>query len=203
MNAESVSRMTDADLLITLCGQQGRVMAKQSLPVLFGFRSGPQKSLFAGEEMAQYVANPQLAAAKELFLRAMHADMQTSRDAMSDPSSVRGYLCGRIGALMYEVFVVMFLDAQNRLIAAEEMFRGTLTQTSVYPREIVKRAIEHNAASVIFAHNHPSGNTTPSRADEQLTCTLKSALQLIDIRVLDHVIVSGNQSLSFAEHGLI
>lgn len=104
---------------------------------------------------------------------------------------------------MYEVFVVMFLDAQNRLIAAEEMFRGTLTQTSVYPREIVKRAIEHNAASVIFAHNHPSGNTTPSRADEQLTYTLKSALQLIDIRVLDHVIVSGNQSLSFAEHGLI
>jgi DNA repair protein RadC len=101
------------------------------------------------------------------------------------------------------VFLVVFLDAQNRLIAAEEMFRGTLTQTSVYPREIVKRSLAHNAAAVIFAHNHPSGLAEPSRADELLTSTLKQALALVDVKVLDHFVVGVASALSFAERGLL
>jgi DNA repair protein RadC len=101
------------------------------------------------------------------------------------------------------VFLVLFMDAQNRIITDEEMFSGTLTQTSVYPREIVKRALYHNAASVIFAHNHPSGVTAPSKADELLTAELKKALALIDVRVLDHFIVAGNETASFAQMGLL
>ncbi len=103
----------------------------------------------------------------------------------------------------YEVFVVLFLDSQNRLIAAEEMFRGTLAQTSVYPREVVKAALGHNAAAVIFAHNHPSGVAEPSRADEMLTTALKQALALIDCRTLDHVVVASDRTTSFAERGLL
>jgi DNA repair protein RadC len=101
------------------------------------------------------------------------------------------------------VFAVLFLDALQRLIACEEMFRGTLTQTSVYPREVVKRALELNTASVILSHNHPSGVLEPSRADELLTQTLKSSLQLVDVRVLDHVVVGRTGALSFAERGLM
>lgn len=102
-----------------------------------------------------------------------------------------------------EVFVVLFLDAQNRVQAQETLFEGTLTQTSVYPREVVKRALHHNAASVIFAHNHPSGIAEQSRADELITQALKKALDLVDIRVLDHFIVAGHQTMSFAERGLL
>ena len=100
-------------------------------------------------------------------------------------------------------FVVLFLDTQNRVIASEEMFRGSLTQTSVYPREVVKRALALNAASVILAHNHPSGSAEPSRADEFLTQTLKTALALVDVRVLDHLVVAGADVCSFAERGLV
>jgi len=122
---------------------------------------------------------------------------------LGSPPDVKNYLRLRIGALEHEVFVVLFLDSQCRLIACEEMFRGTLTQTSVYPREIVKAALHHNACSVILAHNHPSGVPEPSRADEFLTKTLKSALALIDVRVLDHVVVAVESTTSFAERGLI
>lgn len=101
------------------------------------------------------------------------------------------------------VFAVLYLDAQNRLIEAETPFFGTLTQTSVYPREIVRRALHHNASSVIFAHNHPSGKADPSQADMRLTCALKDALALVDVRVLDHFIVAGNMLLSFVEHGIL
>ena len=103
----------------------------------------------------------------------------------------------------HEIFVVVFLDSQNRLLAAEELFRGTLAQTSVYPREVVKTALAHNAAAVIFAHNHPSGVAEPSRADEALTQSLKQALSLVDVKVLDHFIVAGTSTLSFAERGLL
>ena len=103
----------------------------------------------------------------------------------------------------HEIFAVLFLDSQNRLIALEEMFRGTLTQTSVYPREVVLRALHHHAAAVVLTHNHPSGTVQPSRADEALTQTLKAALALVDVRVLDHVIVAPGQALSMAERGLI
>lgn len=124
-------------------------------------------------------------------------------DALSSPSAVRDYLRLLLADRRHEVFVVMFLDAQNRVIATEEMFRGTLTQTSVYPREVVIEALAHNAASVILCHNHPSGVAEPSRADEGLTQTLRQALALVDVRVLDHVIVAGAAALSFAERGLM
>jgi DNA repair protein RadC len=108
-----------------------------------------------------------------------------------------------IGTRPHEVFAVVFLDAQHRMIALEEMFRGTLTQTSVYPREVVTRAIQHQAAAVVLSHNHPSGNIEPSRADESLTQTLRAALALVDVRVIDHIIVAPGCSFSMAEGGLL
>lgn len=135
-------------------------------------------------------------------LRILDARMRTG-DPLSSPNAVRDFLRLKLAGLPYEVFFVIFLDAQNRVITAEEMFRGTLTQTSVFPREIVKAALVHNAASVIFAHNHPSGVAEPSHADENLTSTLKQALALVDVRVLDHFVLGGTSCLSFAERGLI
>lgn len=203
MNPSTIASLTDAELLVALCGPLGRTLAKRPLPEIFGFKVPRQKGLFASEDCAPYVVNAQIAVAKELYVRARHAEMREHGIALSTPNVVRDYLCGKIGGLDYEVFWVLFLDAQNRLIAAEEMFRGTLTQTSVYPREVVKRALALNASTVLLAHNHPSGAVEPSRADEAITRTLKTALQLVDVRVLDHIIVGGNQSLSFAERGLI
>ena len=119
------------------------------------------------------------------------------------PQAVKDYLRLQIGVLEHEVFCVVFLDAQHRLIAVQEMFRGTVTQTSVYPREVVKESLALNAAAVILAHNHPSGAAEPSRADEFLTQTLKSALALVDVRVLDHLVVAGADTVSMAERGLV
>ncbi len=145
-----------------------------------------------------------LQAAAELVRRSL-AEAMAHRDVLASPAAVRTYLRLMLARLEHEVFVVLFLDAQNRVIASEEMFRGTLTQTSVYPREVVKRTLELNAAAVILAHNHPSGLAEPSRADEALTQTLRASLALIDARVLDHFIVAGNGNsiLSFAERGLL
>jgi DNA repair protein RadC len=122
---------------------------------------------------------------------------------LSAPGAVRDYLRLLLHDRGHEVFVCVFLDAQHRVIACDELFRGTLSQTSVYPREVVKAALAHNAAAVIFAHNHPSGVAEPSRADELLTQTLKQALALVDVRVLDHFVVAGAGSVGFAERGLI
>jgi DNA repair protein RadC len=144
----------------------------------------------------------QLQAALELARRALDEQMRT-RDALSSPQSVRDYLRLTLSGRDYEVFMAVLLDAQNRVIAAEELFRGTLTQTSVYPREVVKFALAHGAAAIIFAHNHPSGLAEPSQADELLTRTLRQALALVDIRVLDHFIVGEGAAMSFAERGLI
>jgi DNA repair protein RadC len=138
----------------------------------------------------------------EMARRALHERMRDS-DALNSPAAVKDYLRLAIGRKHYEVFAVLFLDAQNRPIAVEELFRGTLTQTSVYPREVVVRALHHNAASLILAHNHPSGAAEPSNADQILTQALKNALALIDVRVLDHFIVGGDTVVSFAERGLI
>jgi DNA repair protein RadC len=124
-------------------------------------------------------------------------------DALVSPAAVRDYLQLRLAERPHEVFAVMFMDAQNRVIATEEMFRGTLTQTSVYPREVVIAALAHNAAAVILCHNHPSGAATPSRADELLTQTLRTALALVDVRVLDHFIVTRSAVTSMAELGLV
>lgn len=123
--------------------------------------------------------------------------------AMASPQDVKTFCRLKLARLEHEVFGVMFLDVQNRLIEFREMFRGTLTQTSVYPREVVKEAMELDAAAVILTHNHPSGDVNPSRADQALTQTLKSALALIDVRVLDHIIVSNAGALSMAEMGLL
>lgn len=125
------------------------------------------------------------------------------RDVFAKPDAVKDYLRLQAQGLTHEVFAVMYLDAHNRLIEYERMFRGTLTQTSVYPREVVKQALAMHAASLVLHHNHPSGMCQPSRSDEALTQTLKAALALVDIRVLDHVITSDEGSLSMAEMGLI
>ncbi len=119
------------------------------------------------------------------------------------PAVVKDYLKVHMSPLDYEVFMVIFVDAQHKLIACEQLFRGSLTQTSVYPREVVKRALVLNAGAVVLAHNHPSGSVEPSRADEMLTQTLKSALMLVDVRVLDHLVVAGDATVSFAERGLL
>jgi DNA repair protein RadC len=138
----------------------------------------------------------------ELARRAMGQQLR-ERAVFATPEAVKHYLQLHLSAKAHEVFAVLFLDVQNRLLAMEELFRGTLTQTSVYPREVVLRALHHQASAVVLAHNHPSGTVQPSRADEHLTQTLKSTLALIDVRVLDHVIVAPGQALSMAERGLL
>lgn len=139
-----------------------------------------------------------VAAAKEIL-----ATRMTLGSTLGTPGAVRDYLRLLLHNREHEVFVVVLLDAQHRVLVSEELFRGTLTQTSVYPREIVKIALRHNAAAVIFAHNHPSGVAEPSRADEALTSALKQALALVDVKVLDHFIVASGSALSFAERGLL
>ncbi len=144
----------------------------------------------------------ELAAVLELARRSM-AHQLREQPLFDTPGRVKDYLRLRLSTLRHEVFAVLFLDAQHQLLQMDEMFRGTLTQTSVYPREVVKRALELNAAAVVFAHNHPSGAAEPSRADEFLTQTLKSALALVDVRVLDHLVVGHTDVVSFAERGLL
>lgn len=144
----------------------------------------------------------QLQAIFEMSRRALAEELK-QKDALKSPKQVRDYLSLKLGNAPREIFMVLFLDAQNRIRAQENLFEGTLTQASVYPREVVKRALFHNAASVIFAHNHPNGIAEASQADKQLTQVLKSALSLLDIRVLDHFVVAGNDTISFAEQGLL
>ena len=124
-------------------------------------------------------------------------------EAMSSPQIVKDFLTIKLAELDHEVFFTLWLDGQHRVIQFGSMFRGTMNQTSVYPREVVKEALRLNAGAVIFAHNHPSGMPEPSRADEMLTKTLQEALALVDVKVLDHIIVGGTTTVSFAERGLI
>lgn len=145
----------------------------------------------------------QLAAVLELARRALVEEVRV-RDMLASPAAVRDWLRLQLAALPHEVFCALWLDCQNRLIVFEEVFRGTLAQTSVYPRELVKRALSCNAAAVVFAHNHPSGIAEPSRADESLTQALKQALALVDVKVLDHFVIAGYAPpVSFAERGLL
>lgn len=175
--------------LITRFGSLGALIAAQNDEIAQVPGVGPAKCA-------------QLKAAVELGRRAL-AETARETDALNSPQAVRDYLRLSLERREHEVFVAIFLDAQNRVIEAEELFRGTLTQTSVYPREVVKAALRHNAASVIFAHNHPSGVAEPSQADQSLTDSLKRALALVDIRVLDHFIVGRGRTFSFAERGLL
>jgi len=144
----------------------------------------------------------QLRATLELTERYLKSSFNRG-EAITDPSLTRRYLKCKLGHYRREVFACMFLDNQHRLISYEELFFGTIDGASVHPREVVKRALDNNAAAVIFAHNHPSGIAEPSQADQRITDRLKSALLLIDVRVLDHMIVGEGEVLSFAERGLL
>ena len=144
----------------------------------------------------------QVSAVLELARRSLGQQM-AERPVLDKVDNVKDYLRLQLGGRGHEVFAVLFLDAQHRLIQMEEMFRGSLTQASVYPREVLKRALQLHAAAVILAHNHPSGSATPSRSDEALTQTLQSALAMIDVRVLDHLVVGDNEVISFVERGLL
>lgn len=185
------ANFSDMDLLGMLIGtRESRKLYRGSLQPLFS--SSPE----AGKPQEICTV------ARELVKRWLNEELKREC-LLSAPSSVRDYLRVCFAGQEYESFLVLYLDAQNRLIQSEELFRGTLTQTSVYPREVVKGALKHNAAAVIFSHNHPSGIAEPSRADEILTNSLKQALALVDVRVLDHFIIAGADSLSFAERGLL
>ena len=206
--AEGAERLLDAELLAVLLrtGVRGKNAIELGAELLarFGSISG---LLAAGPELLEIkglgqAKTAQFAAAIELSRRAMREEM-SSRDALTSPGSVRDYLRLSLAHRQHEVFVCIWLDAQHKVVGTEEAFRGTLTQTSVYPREIVKKALARNAAAVIFAHNHPSGVAQPSQADELLTRNLREALALVDVKVLDHFIVAGNQAISFAERGLL
>jgi DNA repair protein RadC len=200
-------RLSEAELLAIFfrTGITGRSAVDLARDVLVQF--GGLTALFASK-LAEFrrvkglgeAKYAQLQAVLELSRRALREELSV-RNALNSPRAVQDYLRLTLAALPNEVFYVMFLDAQHRLIAAEELFRGTLTQTSVYPREVVKQALHHNSAAVIFAHNHPSGVAEPSRADDLLTQALKSALDLVDIKVLDHLVIAGNATWSFAEKG--
>jgi DNA repair protein RadC len=207
--AHGAGRLSDAEL-VAVClrtGTAGKSALDLARELLERFGSlngllGAERAAFRSVKGLGDAKTAQLAAVLELARRCLHEDMR-SGDALVSPGAVRDYLRLALGGREHEVFVVLFLDAQHRVLAVEELFRGTLTQTSVYPREVVKAALRANAAATIFAHNHPSGVAQPSQADELLTRSLRDALALVDVKVLDHFVVAGNQALSFAERGLL
>jgi DNA repair protein RadC len=201
--------LSDAELLAIFLrtGVSGKsaVDVSRDLIAAFGTLSallGATHACFTAHRGLGSAKYAQLQAVAELAKRALKEKLRAG-DALGSPRAVRDYLRLALARRPYEVFMAIFLDAQNRLISADELFRGTLTQTSVYPREVVKAALGHNAAAVLFAHNHPSGIAEPSQADEILTRTLRQALGLVDIRVLDHFVVGGSETMSFAERGLL
>ncbi|MDF3831460.1 DNA repair protein RadC [Cupriavidus basilensis] len=164
---------------------------------------GELQALQPTDTAVQQILAHRLGVARELLLRDLHEDLRDS-PIMSSPQALRDWLRLRCAGLEHEIFLVVYLDCRHRVIDMEELFRGTLTQTSVYPREVIKSALAHNAAAIAIAHNHPSsGQPRPSRADEVLTQTLRSALALVDVRLIDHFVVSGDEVVSFAECGLL
>jgi DNA repair protein RadC len=209
LQAQGAGRLSDAEL-VAVCLRSG-IRGKSAVELgreligrfggLAGLLSANQRELAAVKGLGQ-AKSAQFAAVLELARRSLREDLREA-SALTSPGAVRDYLRLALGDRPHEVFVCLFLDAQHRVVSIEELFRGTLAQTSVYPREVVKAALAANAAAVIFAHNHPSGVAQPSQADELLTRQLRVALALVDIRVLDHFIVAGNQALSFAERGLL
>jgi DNA repair protein RadC len=186
---KGVSVLQLAQQLLDACGGVRGLLAAQADDLKRVKGLGPAK-------------RAEIAAVIELARRALVQEL-AERPVLDTPARVKDYLQLQLGGRGAEVFAVMFLDAQHRLLRLEEMFRGTLTQTSVYPREIVKRALEWHAGAVILAHNHPSGVAEPSTADQTLTRALKAALQLVDVRVLDHFVVGHGEVISFAERGLL
>ncbi|MGY8903877.1 MAG: RadC family protein [Burkholderiales bacterium] len=208
--ARGPQALADAELLALLLrtglAGKGVLQLAQELLDTFGGIAGLLNTSADDLKRVKGLGGPakraELLAVLELARRALAQQLQ-ARTVFASPQALKDYLQLHLAPRGHEVFAVLFLDPQNRLIALEELFRGTLTQTSVYPREVVLRALHHQAAAVVLAHNHPSGSVQPSRADEALTQTLKATLALVDVRVLDHVIVAPGAALSMAERGLV
>ncbi len=207
--ARGANALSDSELLALLLRSgtagKGVLQLAQELLDRFGGLAGLLHT--GAEELRQIkglgpAKRAEVVAVLELARRALLQPLQT-RAVLESPQAVRQALQLQLGSLAYEVFAVMFLDSQHRLIRIEEMFRGTLSQTSVYPREVVLRALTLQASAVVLAHNHPSGSAQASRADQALTQALKSALALVDVRVLDHFVVTATEAQSMAEQGLI
>lgn len=205
--AKGAAALTDVELVAVLLrtGLPGKSAVDLARDLLKRY-DGVTRMLEAGDLESVKGLGPakraQFAAAIELARRSLEEKLKET-GALTSPGAVRDYLRLKVGRREEEVFMCIWLDAQHKVIEIEEAFSGTLTQTSVYPREIVKKALARNAAAVIFAHNHPSGVAQPSQADELLTRTLKEALALVEVKVLDHFVVAGNQAISFAERGLL
>jgi DNA repair protein RadC len=201
--------LSDAELLALLLrtGLPGKNALQMGQELLDQF-GGVAGLLHTGADALQSIKGlgpakrAEIVAVLELARRALSAQLK-QQTLFDSPEAVRDYLQLQLGSRPYEIFAVLFLDSQHRLIVLEELFRGSLTQTSVYPREVVVRALALNAASVVLAHNHPSGTAEPSRADEALTQTLKAALALVDVRVLDHFVVTSTEAVSMAQRGLL
>src|SRR5512139_273482 len=210
--ARGPGALSDAELLALLlrtglAGKGVLQLAQELLDAKTGF-GGMAGLLHASADDLERIKGlgpakrAELVAVLELARRAL-AEQLRERAALDTPQAVKDYLQLHLAHKKHESFAVLFLDNQHKLLALEELFRGTLAQTSVYPREVVLRALHHHAAAVVLAHNHPSGTVQPSRADEALTQALKAALALVDVRVLDHVIVAPGLALSMAEQGLL
>jgi DNA repair protein RadC len=196
--------LSNVELLERFSGLSTVFNANDSLAELFGFRRRHVPTSFkAAEEVMPYALADRFLVARELLRRALEETLKEPGEHLASPEAVKSYLRLFLGGQEYESFIAIWLDAQSRVIAGLEMFRGTTTQTAVYPREIVRMGLKLNASAVLFAHNHPSGRSDPSRADEMLTSQLRQALALVDIKVLDHFIVTDTSVLSFAENGLI
>jgi DNA repair protein RadC len=208
--ARGAAALSDTELLALLLrtglAGKGVMTLAQELVETFGGLAGllhtDARALGRIKGLGGPAKRSQLVAVLELARRAM-AEQLRARPVLDTPEALAHYLQLHLAHRGHEVFAVLFLDAQHRLIALEEMFRGTLAETSVYPREVLVRALYHQAAAVVLAHNHPTGLVRPSRADEALTRGLRAALALVDVRVLDHVIVGPGQSLSMAQQGLM
>ena len=201
--------LTDAELLAVLLrqGVAGQSVLDLAREVLsrFGGCAGVLAASTAEIRLVRGMGPAKAAELKavlELTRRALLEEI-SAKDALTSPNAVRDYLRLYLSALPHEAFMALFLDSQHRLLCADELFRGTLAQTSVYPREVVKAALQHNAAGAILYHNHPSGIAEPSRADDMLTRELKTALALVNVKVLDHFIVTAGETMSFAERGQI
>lgn len=206
--ARGAAALSDAELLAILLrtGVRGKSAVELARDLLKQFK-GLVGLLAAGDVLLEVkglgsAKRAQFSAVIELARRSIKEDLKAGT-VLTSPGAVRDYLRLELGGLPREVFICIWLDAQHRAIGFQEAFVGTLTQTSVYPREIVKAALARNAAAVIFAHNHPSGVAQPSQADELLTRNLRDALALVDVKVLDHFVIAGNQAISFAERGLL
>lgn len=204
-----VNALNDAELLAIFLrtGTQGKTAVDLARDLLEEF--GSLQALL-GADQQRFCQGHGLGDAKYAQLQAVlemarrhFVEIINRGDALTSPDATRAYLSAQLRGYSYEVFACLFLDNQHRIIKLEELFRGTIDSASVYPREVVKKALYHNAAAVIFAHNHPSGINEPSQADKHITEKLKQALSLFDIRVLDHFIIGDNRPYSFAEHGLI